>query len=83
MDDFVGVLEWWDEKVGCLLTLALLVVIGCIGIVYSCTQENRTFKEFMAQCMKDHKEYECYALWRQGNRDQTAVVPIPIIIPTR
>lgn len=33
-------------------------------------------KDFMAECQKDHKKYECTAMWRQGNQDV-----VPVFIP--
>lgn len=35
---------------------------------------------FMRQCLKDHKEYECTAMWRAG---RSHFVPMPLIIPMR
>lgn len=33
---------------------------------------------FMAECLKERKQYECTAIWRAGNSDVTVV---PIVVP--
>jgi hypothetical protein len=33
---------------------------------------------WMKECVKDHKEYECIAIWRNGGSE---IIPFPIIIP--
>lgn len=42
------------------LFLITFLGLGIVGIVMECRQENRLFKE----CLKDHKEYECYGIMR-------------------
>lgn len=38
---------------------------------------------FMSECVADgRKQYECTAMWRQGESN-THVVPVPVVIPMR
>lgn len=70
---------WWsDHWIGVLLWLFILAVIAfCVlGVIASAKAK----KEFMADCLKERKQYECTAMWRQGDQN---VVPIPIVIPVR
>lgn len=76
------------EYDGCaigLIGLFLLVITGLgVAVVHDARQDAKEHKHFMEQCLKDHKEYECTALWRAGeDHDNTAVIPMPIYIPSR
>jgi hypothetical protein len=31
----------------------------------------------MTQCIQDHKEYECTAMWRAGDKDPPTIIFIP------
>lgn len=44
------------------LIIIVLAVIGAFWFDQSAKQE----QEFMDACTKDHKQYECTALWRGG-----------------
>ncbi len=68
----------------CLIVGALVILIGVGFLAYrSVTLDDAARARFMRQCMEDHKEYECTALWRAGNRSGPDIIPIPIPIPTR
>lgn len=75
-----------DAPIGCAL---ILVFIGCIvgigiAIVHDAQKEEAERVLFMSQCEKVHKEFECTAMWRVGEKkDDTVVVPMPIYIPSR
>lgn len=55
--------------------LAALIVFV---IVMAIRSDNENFHRFMTQCQTDHKEYECYAMWRAGESHVTAV---PVVVP--
>ena len=42
-------------------------VMGIIGAVWTITQQNTEYQRLMAECMKDHQEYECVILLRSGD----------------
>ena len=54
--------------------LLLFVALG----YYAVTREREAHARFMRQCMEDHKEYECTALWRAGDRASPDLIVIPI-----
>ena len=56
------------------------VLAFCVfGLVVAVRADTRAREAFMEQCTADHKEYECVALWRAGER-RTQVMPMPVII---
>jgi hypothetical protein len=70
------------HEYGWLWIIMLLMFAAFVATVLFADKMYAEAKQhFMAQCMQDHKEYECTALWRQGD-PSTLVVPIPIIIPS-
>lgn len=73
--------DWACENfVEMLVVVCILTIVFGIGIgIHVEIQQKRAF---MQQCMEDHKEYECTAMWRAGET-KTTTVPVPIIIPTR
>lgn len=56
--------------------LILLFIVMPIGFYVCLKNDNR----LLAECMKDHKEYECHAML-DSHHDSTTM-PIPIIIPS-
>jgi hypothetical protein len=66
-----------NDNFGSILVGILIIFIAiCVVAV---TAESKHLDNFMAQCMQDHKQYECDAMWRAGE-DHTTVMPMPIII---
>lgn len=60
-------------------TLLVLFLVGCVWLVIVAADHSMKAKtKFMDECKKDHKEYECTAMWRAGEPD---VVPMPVVIP--
>lgn len=57
----------------------VVVIFGALIWLVSCSviSNNKEYDEFMADCLKDHKKYECTTMWRQGTTD-TIVVPVPV-----
>jgi hypothetical protein len=76
-----------DTSTGCGCALfVLLIILGGAGYgLYSAHQnDKRAYHHFMEACTKEHKEYVCEVTWRNANKsDNTAIVPMPIVIPTR
>lgn len=62
----------WVFGAFCALIVGLLIV----GAVNSVNEK----AAFMAECVQDHKQYECDAIWRSGEPDY---IPVPIFIPSR
>jgi hypothetical protein len=63
--------EFWAWIVGLLLVLGLFWVVAHFS--YS------EYNKFLEGCQQDHKEYECMAMWRQGDK---AYIPVFIPMPT-
>src|SRR3954462_1642193 len=64
-------------------SIVFLVITGFTAAIwYGVKRENAAHDRFMAQCMQDHKEYECTAMWRAGDSGPPAVIPMFIPIPT-
>lgn len=49
------------------------------GLVFAVKADDRNFDIFMKQCQQDHKEYECYSMWRAG-RETVVPVYVPIVV---
>jgi hypothetical protein len=59
-----------------------IVMAAFVAVVWrAIDQQKAAHARFMQQCMEDHKEYECTALWRAGNRSNQDVIVLPIPIP--
>lgn len=55
----------WDYVFGFFLFLMFFAVLG-FGI-YLATEQSATHRRIMAECMKDHKEYECVAMLEKSD----------------
>lgn len=60
-----------------IIGIIFAVIVG-IGIAIA-QSDSKHQKDFMDQCVQDHKQYECDAMWRAGE-DHTTVMPIPVFI---
>ena len=60
----------------CVVAGVLLFFVTII--YYGVTGQREAHARFMRQCMEDHKEYECTALWRAGDRASPDLIVIPI-----
>lgn len=58
--------------------IGAVIILVIAMIAFSVIDGNKEREAFMRECLKDHKEYECTAMWRAGDSN---VVPMPIIIP--
>lgn len=54
----------------------ILIFAGFFYFVY--VRASEAHARFMRQCMEDHKEYECTALWRAGDSALPNVVLMPV-----
>lgn len=68
---------------GSLLLLTFLGIGPFIAAVNRGEAQRRQAQvEFMRECRADGKKnYECVAMWRAGERRDTTVVPMPIVVP--
>ena len=60
----------------CIMIGTILLVM--IAIYYGVSRGQEAHARFMRQCMEDHKEYECTALWRAGDRASPDLIVMPI-----
>ena len=57
-------------------------ILGLVAFVWWVVQRDRAnYDTFMQGCLKDHKQYECMAMWRAGERSPYPIF-IPVPIPT-
>jgi hypothetical protein len=77
MNEFTYKYSEWIVGIALVLLVAAAVIVAVIDSI----EGAKAKKSFMHQCMKDHKEYECIAMWRAGE-NKTSYVPMPIIIPS-
>jgi hypothetical protein len=57
-------LDWWDwHGVPMLISVFLLAVFGST-IYFAIRADYANEEAFMAECLKDHKHYECVAMYR-------------------
>jgi len=69
--------DWVAENFGWLL-LAALVGLGGL-MTWAIHETSQEHARLMAQCMQDHKEYECEALLRSPE-PQTVPVVVPVVV---
>ena len=75
--------RWWNAYWPMLIFGGLL--FGTLGgIIYIGARDGAREREhkraFMGQCLEDHKQYECDALWGQARADKggnTVFIPMP------
>jgi hypothetical protein len=60
---------------GCSFGAFLAALAGVLFYAVEINQEAHA--RFMAQCMQDHKEYECTVMWRAGDSQPPTVILIP------
>jgi hypothetical protein len=60
----------------CGLGLFFALLIGVC--VYAVRTNLDARHRFMSQCMEDHKEYECTALWRAGSSEPPTIIYVPV-----
>ena len=66
------------DQAGCFVFLVIGVAFLWFA-VWVWRDEEKTFQQWNAECLKDHKQYECTALWRGGNR---SVSTVPVVVRT-
>jgi hypothetical protein len=68
--------DFGDYVIWTILGLLVLGLAGAFG--YGINSEMQHKEWFMERCLKDHKDYECDAMWRAGDSSANMVV-VPII----
>ena len=77
-----GIRYWWNAYWPILLFGGLLFgsLGGLIfGVMHDNAKEAEHKRAFMGQCLEDHKQYECDALWGQAREDKggtTVFIPM-------
>lgn len=70
-----AIADWFLDNLGTVLVVMILGFLALIFVIAKDTGERED--AFMSECTKDHKQYECTAMWRAGERhDSTVVVPV-------
>ncbi len=73
---------WWNDYwpiVAVLGIIATLLLICAYIISAENAKEQEHKSAFMGQCLEDHKQYECDALWGQAKGSSSSTVIIPIV----
>lgn len=73
-----GEIEWL--VVGILLFAIVGIVLAVWTIHEGSKEEEKKRQEFMVDCLKERKQYECTSMWRSGEKHEEVV---PIFIPMR
>ena len=68
-------------SIGVAAFLLALVALIWWFVGFALQRERANYALFMESCLKDHKQYECMAMWRAGG-SQPYPIFIPIPIPT-
>jgi hypothetical protein len=72
---YTWLFDYWIDIV--LVVFILTVIAFCVlGVIAN----GKVRQQFMEDCLKERKQYECTAMWRQGD---SQIVPVPIVIPSR
>lgn len=69
-----------DRRFHILMASAFIsfFILVAVAVWYSVAVSWAQHDRFMAGCLEDHKEYECMAMWRAGDRaSDVVVVPMP------
>jgi len=62
-------------SVAWVIGVLLLVFVWLMVHVYNVA--SAWHSRFMSQCMQDHKEHECTAMWRAGDSASPTLIVIP------
>lgn len=75
--------DWFEDNFGWLLALfGVLVVVGLVwGVSASVENERVEREQFLNDCYKHRRPYECTAMWRAGNHCDDSSTVIPIVVP--
>jgi hypothetical protein len=91
-----AVVAWWRSRrrpdlrlkdsqfhLGMSSFMSGLLFLAAAGVFVGVEAVQARHDEFMRECVLHRLRYECTALWRAGNRDDPAIIPLLIPIPTR
>jgi uncharacterized membrane protein len=76
-------MDWVDDHIGWVLfSGALLALAGVFWLISEGVKADRIARDqFMAECVQHRQNYECVAMWRQGQQTtDTVVVPMPVVV---
>lgn len=77
--------EWVERFVESGAFILLICAGFVVGLVYAAhiqsERERQERDDFMAECMRERKHYECQAMWRAGEK-HTELVPVvmPVVV---
>ncbi len=61
--------EWWDRGDNSVYTvLAVLTLLVLVLVFIGASGSLKEEAQFMSECQRDHKHYECVAMWRAGEK---------------
>lgn len=72
----------WESLIlkGLIAFFVIAVIVLIAALPFVIVGERKAKESFMAECLEDgKKQYECTAMWRAG-KNNTAVMPMPVII---
>ncbi len=68
-----------DEDFSGVAVFGGIIVAVVVLLWYAIAQDIDAKEDFMQACLKDHKQYECTAMWRAGQQNYVPIV-IPMVI---
>ena len=71
-----------NRRLAVIMWSSIIAIVSFFGAVgyYAVSREREAHARFMRQCVQDHKEYECTALWRAGDPPSPNIIFLPIPI---
>lgn len=72
-------IDWIFDHLGWIFILVVSLIV-VFAFIFGC-EDNKEHERLMQECMKDHKEYECYSMLKSCNQHTNSTyVPMPMII---
>lgn len=68
--------------IGLFCFFALLVLGVATASYVAISRDRAEHMRFVRQCMQDHPEYWCTALWRAGRASTPDLLVLPMLIPS-
>lgn len=72
--------DWIVDNLGWVLVGTLVLMAAFF--VAAVDADSKARNAFMRECLQDHKQYECTAMWRAGERHERTTV-VPVFVPHR
>ncbi len=69
---------WFPKNFPMIEVVVVVLIVALFAIIiFASTVENEARLKFMADCMTEHKEYECTLMWKEAQPDtRTVVIPV-------